>query len=115
VSAHTLDLWASAALSSCPAPPEGCGQPKGAHCRTEDGRARSRPHPARKVLALAIMRERSRAAFLGSTTWPAARLDAWQAGRSWDREQAEALRAWLASYGPILWSPTPTPGGPGPG
>jgi len=114
VTAHTLDLWAATSLTSCPAPPAGCGQAKGAPCRDGRGRARSQPHPARKVLALAIMRERGRAEYLGSATWPTTWLSAWHAGRQWDREEAEALRSWLATWGPMLWG-DPTPGGPGPG
>lgn len=107
---RTLDAQA-VQLSSCPAPPDGCGTRKGARCRAEDGRSRSHPHPARTQLAAAIMRELSRAHFLGSTTWPAARLDAWHAARDWDHREAEDLRLWLSAWGPLLWSARPPGGG----
>ena len=93
------------ALTRCPE----CDQLKGARCRDVHGRARVHPHIARHSLGLAILRERSRATFLGSATWPAARLSAWAAGREFDRDEAEALRWWLRRNGPILWDPTYVP------
>ena len=101
------------ARTSCPAPPEGCGAVRPHMCRTADGRTRNSPHPARRQLADAIEREESRRRYgppVGSMLYAPVhhyRPTAWHAGRAWDRDEAEALRLWLRTYGPILWESPP--------
>ena len=101
------------ATSSCPSPPDGCGTARPHMCRNADGTVRNAPHPVRRALAEAIEHDRVRAS-IGLRVHLRAdqtfrRRTAWDAGRQFDREQAEALRWWLRRYGPILWqAPTRT-------
>lgn len=96
------------ATSSCPSPPDGCGAARPRMCRNEAGAARPHPHRNRRLLAHAILHEAlldsigSRLHRRADRTFRV--RTAWDAGRAWDREQAEALRLWLRCYGPVLWS-----------
>ena len=108
-----IELLASAvhAASSCPSPPDGCGTARPHMCRNADGTTRNAPHPARRALAEAIEHDRVRAS-IGLRTHLRAdrtcrRRTAWDAGRAFDREQAQALRRWLRRNGSILWSAAP--------
>lgn len=87
------------ATSSCP----DCGAQRPERCKRT-----AHPHVSRRHLAEAIEREAFRRRYrlpLTAPLWGPARVPptAWHAGRAWDREEAEALRQWLRTYGPILW------------
>lgn len=103
------------AASSCPPPPDGCGVARPHMCRNEAGATRPHPHRNRRLLATAIEVDRVRES-IGYRLHLRAdqefrRRTAWDAGRQFDREQAEALRLWLRCYGPVLWQPPRTTGG----
>jgi hypothetical protein len=83
-------------VTGCPI----CHAPRQTGCRDSRGFRRARVHPRRRALAEAIERDRWYGRYALRR-----RQSAWHAGRAWDRAEAEALRAWLAEHGPILWGP----------
>jgi hypothetical protein len=99
------------AVSSCP----DCHAPRPRMCRNPDGTTRNMPHRNRRLLAHAITHE-ALLDSIGSRLHRRADQEfrvrtAWDAGRQWDREQAEALRLWLRCYGSVLWQHTRTTSG----
>jgi hypothetical protein len=99
------------AASSCP----DCKAVRPHMCRNEAGATLAHPHRNRRLLAYAIEVDRVRES-IGFRLHLRAdqefrRRTAWDAGRQWDREEAERLRLWLRCYGSVLWDPPRTTGG----
>jgi hypothetical protein len=111
VSAADLSPAQVHTASSCP----DCHAPRPRMCRNADGSLRAHPHRNRRLLAHALAHERlldSIGSRLHRRADPGFRVrTAWDAGRAWDRDEAEALRLWLRCYGSVLWERTRTTSG----